>query len=58
MYRVDFIPLKDFESEKFIPGAFVIRVNVRYGIRDDIYSFRENSRDFFPFRNQNEIIHK
>ena len=53
MYRVDFVPLKHFDSENFIPGAFVIKVNVRFGIRDDIYSYRENGRDFFPFRNQN-----
>ena len=53
MYRVDFVPIRNRNNRKFITGGYVIKVNVRYGIRDDIYSYRENGRHFFPFRSQN-----
>ena len=58
MYKVDFVPLKDQRTNQFVAGGYIIKVNVRYGMRDDIYSYRENGRDYFSFRSQNEIIHK
>ena len=58
MYRIDFVPLKSSKTGQYIAGGFLIRINVRYGIRDEVYSYKEGNRDCFAFRSQNEIIHK
>ncbi len=50
LYYVDFVPIKDKMGE-YIPGANVIRVGVKYGVRDEVYSYRVGEFDYFPFRN-------
>ena len=51
MYSIDFVPIKEQKhSNKFNPGMYIVKVTVKYGIRDDIYSYRENETDYFVFR--------
>ena len=59
MYLVEFVPIRESEHPyEFMPGMFVVKVAVKYGLRDDIYSYRENENDYFAFRNDGEVVHK
>lgn len=53
MYNIFFVPVRvKFPPYDYIPGRYVIKCEVRYGIRDEIYSYNDNSTDRFVFRNQ------
>ena len=43
MYMVDFVPIRESDSPyEFIPGKFIVKVAVKCGLRDEIYSYRDN----------------
>ena len=51
MYSIDFVPIREQKHpHNFNPGMYIVKVTVKYGIRDDIYSYRENETDYFVFR--------
>ena len=43
MYSIDFVPIREEKDpHQYIPGMYILKVAVKPGLRDDIYSFREN----------------
>lgn len=41
MYMVDFVPLREKKPpHTFVSGEYVVKVSVKYGHRDDIYSYK------------------
>ena len=53
MYNVVFVPIRsEHHPYPFLPGRFVIKCDIRYGIRDEIYSYNDGLGDRFVFRNQ------
>lgn len=55
MYEVKFVPIKINRSNKskYISGKFVIKIIIKYGQRDEIYSYQDNGKDYFAFRTEN-----
>jgi hypothetical protein len=59
MYSIVFVPIKEDRSPyNFIPGKYVVKIYVNFGIRNEIYSYRHCDKDYFSFRTENEVIHK
>lgn len=56
VYTVDFVPLQTKDGE-FVAGNWVIKLTVKYGLRDEIYSYEEGGREYFAFREGNEILY-
>ena len=55
---VEFVPVRNGKPpQEFIPGTYIVKVSVKYGQRDNIYSYREGEVDYFPFKTENEFIH-
>jgi hypothetical protein len=53
MYMVEFVPIKRITTNghyEYMAGRFLIRIRVKYGIRNEIYSFKDNNVDYFPIR--------
>lgn len=41
MYMVEFVPLREKKPpHPFVPGEYVVKISVKYGHRDDIYSYK------------------
>lgn len=54
-YSVDFVPLKKASSNNFIAGAFVVKIKIKYGNRDEVYCIKNKDSfyDKFVFRQNN-----
>ena len=54
MYAVSFVPLRSSHPpHKYISGRFVTKIVVKYGLRDEIYSYTIDKKDYFSFRTEN-----
>ena len=59
MYNVMFVPIKtSYPPHNYIAGRFIVKVIVKYGQRDEIYSYKTDNKDYFSFRTENEVIHR
>ena len=59
MYNVVFVPIRsEHPPHSYLPGQFIIKCDIRYGIRDEIYSYNDGTGDRFVFRNQGEVFIK
>lgn len=51
MYAVEYIPVRSSTSPyNFISGRFLAKIIVKYGNRDEIYSYKHDKKDHFSFR--------
>lgn len=54
MYWVNFVPVKQKNSPyHYIAGRYVTKITIKYGLRNEIYSYRSEDRDYFAFRTEN-----
>lgn len=58
-YNVQFVPIRSSQPpNNYISGRFIVKIIIRYGQRDEIYSYRYDDKDYFSFRTENEVIHR
>ena len=51
MYDVKFIPVKTSSPpHNYISGRYLTKITVKYGKRDEIYSYKHQDKDLFSFR--------
>lgn len=60
-YLIDFVPVMKTADrysiqEKFLEGLYVVRIKVRQGNRQELYSYREGDEDFFTVRNKGRML--
>lgn len=55
LYNVEFVPLKNRNSNSFISGTFVVKIKVKYGNRNETYCIKDKDSfyDEFVFRSNN-----
>ena len=54
MYNVHFVPIKAaYHPHNFIAGRFITKIVIKYGLRDEIYSYKSDNKDYFSFRTEN-----
>jgi hypothetical protein len=54
---VEFVPLKAQIDANYLAGKFLIRVKVKPGVRDEMYSFKFNNKEYFYGQNQSEGVY-
>jgi hypothetical protein len=42
MYRVEFVPIKDGQTNGWMPGMFLVRVKVQKGSQGELYSYKKD----------------
>lgn len=51
MYTVEFVPIKSsYNRNNYIAGRYLVKINLKFGIRDEIYSYKDDHKDYFAFR--------